>query len=149
MSLSSAFAFLWPEPNATLASRLPFVALVLMGYIAVCSSLRFKRVESLQKRLGFQARDSLSRITNTQARDIVYSAASYEFPLFYDLALRVALFRVGFCHFSWIVSFIKNIKTYTVDNIGRLLMSAAISTSKQLLQKDTKTLKLSSPGKYI
>ncbi|CEJ81974.1 hypothetical protein VHEMI02070 [[Torrubiella] hemipterigena] len=108
MSLSSAFAFLWPEPNATLTSRLPFAALVLMGYMALCSSLRFKRVESMQKRLGFQSRDSLSRMTNTQARDIVHSAASYEFPLFYDLALRVALFR-----------------TYTVDNIGKLLMSAS------------------------
>lgn len=94
MSLSSTFAHLWPEPNAVLTSRLPFVALLLVGYVTLCSSLRFKRVESLQRKFGFQSRNSLGRMTNDQARDIVYSFASYEFPMFYDLAMRVALFRV-------------------------------------------------------
>lgn len=34
-------------------------------------------------------------MTNDEAQQISLMAAQYEFPLFYDLALRVALFRVS------------------------------------------------------
>jgi hypothetical protein len=66
----------------------------LVGYASLCSALRFRRVNSFKAIYGFHDRESLSRMTNEQAHAIVKAAGSKEFPLFYDLALRVALFKV-------------------------------------------------------
>lgn len=66
----------------------------LAGYIALCSLLRFRRLESLQSKFNYTDRASLSRMTNQDAFEIVYNMAHWEFPLMYDVALRLALFQV-------------------------------------------------------
>lgn len=67
----------------------------LVGYASLCSALRFRRVNGFKAKHGFHDRESLSQMTNEQAHSIVNAAGSKEFPLFYDLALRVALFKVN------------------------------------------------------
>lgn len=37
-------------------------------------------------------------MTHADAQAIVYNVSSFEFPLFYDLALRYALFKVPSIH---------------------------------------------------
>lgn len=92
MPILDSITSVWAENN----SRLPYIALGgFLGYVGLCSALRFQRINSLQKKYGFTTRESLSRMTNDEAQQISLMAAQYEFPLFYDLALRVALFRVS------------------------------------------------------
>ncbi|KAL7792518.1 hypothetical protein V8C37DRAFT_380582 [Trichoderma ceciliae] len=73
-------------------------------YAILCSSVRFKRLNAMRKRLNFPDRESLSRMTNEDAQQIVNYLSTYEFPLLYDFSLRYAIF-----------------KTYAIDNIGNLL----------------------------
>ncbi|OTA08042.1 hypothetical protein A9Z42_0089650 [Trichoderma parareesei] len=93
-----------------LASQLgtsPWVLYSVAGftlYAVLCSSLRFRRLRTMRKRLNYPDRESLSRMTNEDAQKIVYYLSIYEFPVLYDFSLRYAIF-----------------KTYAIDNIGNLL----------------------------
>lgn len=73
----------------------PVVVLGFISYAGLCSLLRFRRIEKLKRRLNITDRDSLSRMTNDQAQEICLILGSYEFPKFYDLAMQVALLKVG------------------------------------------------------
>ncbi|KAK5989919.1 ER-bound oxygenase mpaB' [Cladobotryum mycophilum] len=79
-----------------------------VGYLILCSSLRFQRLKSVRRRYNYPDRESLSRMTNSDARDILETVSLLEFPLLFDLSLRFALF-----------------KTYANDNVGNLLYSAS------------------------
>lgn len=84
-----------------LASRLGVSSWMLYSfagfacYAVVCSSVRFRRRNTMRKRLNFPDRESLSRMTNEDAQKIVYYLSIYEFPLLYDFSLRYAIFKVG------------------------------------------------------
>ncbi|KAF5592609.1 dephospho kinase [Fusarium pseudocircinatum] len=71
----------------------PIILGALLGYVVLCSLLRFSRINSLRSKLRFHDRASLSRMTNQDAFQIVQNIARFEFPLFYDLAVRLALFE--------------------------------------------------------
>ncbi|KAJ3513538.1 hypothetical protein NM208_g15175 [Fusarium decemcellulare] len=86
----------------------PVLLAAFLGYVALCSLSRFWRINSMQSRYGFHDRTSLGRMTNQQAQEIVKSIAQLEFPLFYDLSIRLALFE-----------------TYAVKNIAKLLVAAS------------------------
>lgn len=64
-------------------------------YVGLCSSLRHRRLKSTLSRYGFHTRESLSRMTNQEAHEISQSLIYYEFPLMYDLSVRLALFEVS------------------------------------------------------
>ncbi|KAH7252431.1 hypothetical protein BKA59DRAFT_161036 [Fusarium tricinctum] len=66
---------------------------LFVGYVALCSLFRFSRINSLRSKLGYHDRASLSRMTNQDAFEIASHMARFEFPLFYDLSIRLALFE--------------------------------------------------------
>jgi hypothetical protein len=70
--------------------------LISLGYLALCSMLRFQRINRLQNRLGFTDRLSLNRMTVADAQEILRTSINYDFPLIYDLSLRFALIKVTF-----------------------------------------------------
>ncbi|POR38739.1 Uncharacterized protein TPAR_01053 [Tolypocladium paradoxum] len=82
--------------------------LFFVAYATVCSVLRFRRLNDIRSRYNFPDRASFSRMTHADAQAIIYTVFSFEFPLFYDLALRYALF-----------------KTYAIENIAKLLVSVS------------------------
>ncbi|KAH6606832.1 c6 finger domain-containing [Trichoderma cornu-damae] len=71
------------------------VAGLIACYAVLCSSVRFRRLNTMRKRLNFPDRESLSRMTNEDAQKIVHNLAVYEFPLLYDFSLRYAIFKAG------------------------------------------------------
>lgn len=72
----------------------PYLVGGFVGYIALCSALRFRRVNNTQAKLGFKSRESLARMTIAEAQMISKQMMYYEFPYFYDLSLRLALLKV-------------------------------------------------------
>ncbi|KAK8932532.1 Mycophenolic acid synthesis protein B [Metarhizium anisopliae] len=69
--------------------------IAFVSYFSLCSFLRFRRVNKLRQRYPYPDRASLAQMTNEEAQVIVQNICSYEFPYFYDLSQRYALFRVG------------------------------------------------------
>ncbi|KAI5465485.1 hypothetical protein BGZ63DRAFT_479229 [Mariannaea sp. PMI_226] len=84
------------------------ILVVVIGYISLCSLLRFRRINYLRTRYKFDNRASLARMTNQDAFEIARNVIYLEFPLFYDLATRLALFE-----------------TYAVENIAKLLVAVS------------------------
>ncbi|OAA64126.1 hypothetical protein LEL_10646 [Akanthomyces lecanii RCEF 1005] len=80
----------------------------LLVYTATCSLVRFRRIANTRAKYGFHDRASLRRMTNEEAHQIVKQLASLEAPTFYDLALRMALFR-----------------TYAIEDIAKLLVASS------------------------
>ena len=72
----------------------PYLIASLIGYVTLCTALRHRRIKNFQKKMGFTDRASLSRMSVHQARAILGNMYHWEFPLFYDVSLRLALFRV-------------------------------------------------------
>ncbi|UNI14016.1 hypothetical protein JDV02_000700 [Purpureocillium takamizusanense] len=84
------------------------LTLALVVYVTACSFLRFRRLRGLHARFKYPDRESLSRMTAEDAQAIVHTMSSWECPLFFDLALRYALF-----------------KTYAVDSVASLLVAVS------------------------
>ncbi|KAL0929655.1 uncharacterized protein CTRU02_215297 [Colletotrichum truncatum] len=85
---------------------IPMLAALLAGWIVLCASLRFRRINNLQKRLGYTDRASLARMTNNDAHVIIRNMIEFEFPKFYTLALQFGLF-----------------KTYGISTISKLIVA--------------------------
>lgn len=83
----------------TLAEMTPYLIGGFMSYVALCSALRFRRVNGTVARMGFKTRESLARMTIAEAQIISKQMMYYEFPIFYDLSLRLALLKVS--HLRW------------------------------------------------
>jgi hypothetical protein len=64
-------------------------------YFSLCSILRFRRREIMQKKFDFSTRDSLKAMTTSQAQEILQYLAELEFPTVYVKSLEFALFKVG------------------------------------------------------
>ncbi|KAM0513726.1 hypothetical protein ACHAPE_007552 [Trichoderma viride] len=92
-SLSAGGAFI---SQLGLSPWLVYSAVGFALYLLLCSSLRFQRLNSMRRRFNYPDRESLSRMTNEDAQKIVHAVSVYEFPLLYDLALKYAIFKVGF-----------------------------------------------------
>lgn len=96
MSTSSSAGFQsdWITSFSPTSISGPVLLGLFLGYVSLCSLLRFSRINSLVSKLGFHDRASLGRMTNQNAFEIVKTMANLEFPLMYDLATRLALFEV-------------------------------------------------------
>ncbi|KAI0547015.1 hypothetical protein F4679DRAFT_555536 [Xylaria curta] len=102
--------------NMDIATLLPplsswkdYVVPAVIGYVALCRALRYRGEKRLRRRMGFPeggGREALSRMTNSQAQQIIKYLSSYEFPEFHLLSLQFGLF-----------------KTYGVESISRLLLA--------------------------
>lgn len=97
----------WHKPNISAAGQitpppdtglLSWPALFLLGFTsydaALCSLLRFRRIEDVRSPYPYAARASLARMANQDIPEIAKSPTSLKFPLFYDLSVRLALFKV-------------------------------------------------------
>ncbi|KAF5518848.1 Mycophenolic acid synthesis protein B [Colletotrichum aenigma] len=83
---------------------------LLAGYLVLCHSLRFRRINNLQKRMGYTDRASLARMTNNDAQLILKHMIEFEFPKFYTLALQFAIFKTyGFETISKLIVATKNL----------------------------------------
>ncbi|VUC33320.1 unnamed protein product [Clonostachys rosea] len=86
------------------SSWVPVAVVGVLGYLTLCRVLRFRNIQALRSQLNYPDRASLSRMTVHDAQKIINFLYYKEFPLFYDLSLRFALF-----------------KTYSVTNVARVL----------------------------
>ena len=75
---------------------LPWTSLLVgtaISYTALCSALRFRRRNAMQKKFNYPDRASLSRMTNVDAQAILEDLAQLEFPFLYEISLQFALFK--------------------------------------------------------
>jgi len=63
------------------------------SYLILCSSLRFRRRNEIQKK--FPDRASLAQMTTVEAQEIVNKLTELEFPLTVLTSLQFALFKVS------------------------------------------------------
>lgn len=70
-------------------------AILLLGYLALVRSLRYRREASMRKKFNFPNRASMARMTNDEAQEIIKYVAGYEMPHMQILGLEFALFKVG------------------------------------------------------
>ena len=65
-----------------------------MVYTLLCNYLRMQRRNAKQKKFGYSTRESLSRMTNVDAQEIMIYLGQLEFPRLYVASLQFALFKV-------------------------------------------------------
>lgn len=70
------------------------VAFALVAYLGTVRLFRYRRESTLRARFGYHDRQSLARMTNTEAQLIIKAMASYEFPVMHALSMEFALFKV-------------------------------------------------------
>lgn len=70
------------------------VLYAVLGYLAVVRLLRYQRETALRRKYGYHDRASLSKMTTTEAYEIITAVASLEFPRFHTLSLEFGLFKV-------------------------------------------------------
>ncbi|KAI1748904.1 hypothetical protein F4782DRAFT_542572 [Xylaria castorea] len=99
----------FPTLLSPLSSWKEYIVPAVLGYVVLCRALRYRGEKRLRRRMGFPEggdREALSRMTNSQAQQIISYLSSYEFPEFHLLSLQFGLF-----------------KTYGVESISRLLLA--------------------------
>lgn len=78
----------------TLNEATPYLIGGFVCYVTLCNLLRFRRINRAQSKMGFKTKESLARMTIAEAQVISKQMMYYEFPIFYDLSLRLALLKV-------------------------------------------------------
>lgn len=122
--LSSVGGQVFALPSTTSWSTYAVVGLV--GYVTLCWALRFRRIKNLQSQLKFTDRASLSRMTIEEAQIIAKNAIYYEFPIFYDLSLRLALLKVGLTPSNTGPGEAEpSPQTYSVKNVAKTLVGVS------------------------
>lgn len=66
-----------------------------MGYLLLVALLRHRRRHQIQKQFNYATRESLSRMTDDEAWQILMKLATLEFPFINLTAIQFALFRVS------------------------------------------------------
>lgn len=69
--------------------------LSVLAYLVLCARLRCQRVRSRQRKMNFTSRESMSKMTNTEAQSIIQTMTQFEFPTMFKMSLQFALFKVG------------------------------------------------------
>lgn len=85
LGYTASMSISWPTTSV--------LAALLVGWVFLCASLRFRRIDNLQKRLGYTDRASLARMTNNDAQVILQNIIEFEFPKLYLLSLQFAIFK--------------------------------------------------------
>lgn len=75
--------------------RILYAVLGLGAYLALVSSLRFRRCHKLQKAYPYHTREQMSKMTDHDAWAIQKQILQNEFPFMVLKSLQFALFRVG------------------------------------------------------
>ncbi|KAE8408632.1 hypothetical protein BDV37DRAFT_278641 [Aspergillus pseudonomiae] len=86
----------------------------LTAYLVLVSFLRFRRLRWLHKKYNYSGRESLARMTDTEAWEIQKILFELEFPFMFFQALQFALF-----------------KTYGIPTISKLLASTRQSSNPE------------------
>ena len=68
---------------------------VFASYALLCNALRFRRRDQLQKKYGYFDRESMARMTTTEAQEIIKTMSESEWPLVFMTSLEFALFKVN------------------------------------------------------
>ncbi|KAM3065133.1 hypothetical protein ACMFMG_006106 [Clarireedia jacksonii] len=103
-------------PVSTSLVSYPTLSILLcVSYVLLVRLLRFSRVNSMTRKLGYTNRESFKRMTNEDAQTINSYLAELEFPKVYLSSLQFALF-----------------KTYGIPTISKLLVD-----TKQLSGEET------------
>lgn len=80
---------------ATLTSW-PSLATILVLYVVLCRSLRFRHERALLRRFSkYKDRASMSSMSNDEATEIMRPLIIYEFPTLYNSSLQFAIFKVS------------------------------------------------------
>jgi hypothetical protein len=93
-SLCSSVARLLPAGK-------PLSVALVAGYFVVCSAVRFRSINRLQRKMGFTDRRSLARMSGDEASVILRHMVTKEFPTMYELGLQFALFKVSVSSMFW------------------------------------------------
>jgi hypothetical protein len=85
------------SPNkSSIMSYSPFLIPAFLTYVALCSLLRFRRRDAIQKKFNYMDKSSMSKMTNVDAQAILNQLAEFEFPKMYETSLQFALFKVQY-----------------------------------------------------
>lgn len=68
---------------------------VFASYALLCNALRFMRRDQLQKKYGYYDRESMARMTTTEAQEIIKTLSESEWPLVFMTSVEFALFKVS------------------------------------------------------
>jgi hypothetical protein len=80
--------------SAPLQKWLPYSVVLLIGWPLLTTSLRYRRLNQLQKKYNYPTRESLAKMTDEEAYEIQLAMGQLEFPMMFVKALQFALFRV-------------------------------------------------------
>lgn len=99
-----------------LNSPITLTLTTLIAYIALCHTLRFRRLKALQQKYGFGPSRPLSTMTDQEAYEVQTEIAEVEFPSLFEKGLQLALFR-----------------TYGIPSVSKLLtQTAQLSTTENV-----------------
>jgi hypothetical protein len=73
---------------------IPYALCLLLSYPLFTSSLRYHRLNKLQKKYNYPTRSSMANMTDEEAYQIQRTTAQLEFPFMFIKSLQFALFRV-------------------------------------------------------
>ncbi|KAJ5664411.1 hypothetical protein N7507_005142 [Penicillium longicatenatum] len=79
--------------SAPLQKWLPYSVVLLIGWPLLTTSLRYRRLNQLQKKYNYPTRESLAKMTDEEAYEIQVAMGQLEFPMMFVKALQFALFR--------------------------------------------------------
>ncbi|KAL3420706.1 hypothetical protein PVAG01_07151 [Phlyctema vagabunda] len=83
-----------PETASSSSSpRGTYIILGLLCYVSLCSFLRLRRRDAMEKKFGYTDLASLASMTNADAQKIMSYLAELEFPKVYLTSLQFALFK--------------------------------------------------------
>ncbi|TGO27532.1 hypothetical protein BPAE_0040g00130 [Botrytis paeoniae] len=91
---------------------------IVSTYLFIVHFLRLSRQDTMIKKFGYNTRESLKKMTNTDAQAIIGHIGELEFPRFYVTSLQFALF-----------------KTYGIPTISKLLIDTKQFSSKETASK--------------
>jgi hypothetical protein len=69
------------------------LAILVFAYPLLASKLRFRRIDAVHQKRGYSTRDSMAKMTDTEAHEILKLISDVEFPTMFEKGLQLALFR--------------------------------------------------------
>lgn len=70
-----------------------YLLLLVPIYPLLASTLRFRRIDAVQKKYGYSTREQMSKMTDSEAHEILKIISELEFPAMFEKGLQLALFR--------------------------------------------------------
>ena len=65
------------------------------SYALLCNALRFRRRDGMVKKYGYHDRASMSKMTTTEAQEIIKTLTELEWPTVFVTSVEFALFKVS------------------------------------------------------